>query len=79
MLTEVRGASKKEAMGHTQEKEPKNVGKRKRERERKEERDATQRQWTRLMHNSCVVPSTYIFVFKYLNTSFAAIPRGRAG
>lgn len=78
MLTEVRGASKKEVMGHTQKKERKNVGKeRGREKEKEEEREP--RRWTRLMHNSCMVPSTYIFVFKYLNTSFAAIPRGRAG
>lgn len=45
--------------------------------ERERERE-TQR-WTRLMHNSCTVPSTYIFVFKYLNTSFAATLRGREG
>lgn len=49
-----------------------------REKGRKEGEEGETRQWTRLMHNSCrCLPRICIFMFKYLNISFAAIPRKR--
>lgn len=55
-----------------------NERKERRRRRKRERKRSRRRWWTRLMHNSCGCLPMYIFVFKYLNTSFAAIPRERA-